>query len=657
MDEVVRPSRVVRFGIFEVDLRAEELRKNDTKIRLRGQPFQVLAMLLEQPGEVVTREELQQRLWPQGTFVDFDHSLNTAINKIREVLGDSAEKPRFVETLPRRGYRFIAPLERIERASSPEGVLSAAELTPTSPASVPSPKAAEGDTRLGRLRRHRSTRLLWLAAGLALAVGSGLWWVVSREAWNLSLPPLQIVKFTSYPGIETCPAFSPDGKQIAFVWDGGQGEDQDIYVKSTNTEVPLQLTTDPGNDYGPTWSPDGEFIAFTRESHNETGSSSGIYLVPALGGPERRLGTRDAIDSISWSPDEKYLAFSDRSPSEQRVSLFLLSLETLESHRLTSPPAEVPWGGDFRPAFSPDGQTVAFIRFSITTSEIYLVPVKGGEPKRLTFDNRHIRGLGWTPDGHEIVFSSNRNFSRGLWRIPASGGTPQAITLPAESINFVSLSLRGHRLAYTNDFFDENLWRAAANPTASHGAQPTQLIFSPDGKKIAFGSTRGSARNGPGGQSEIWICDSNGKNPIRLTSGGNPSNNPCWSPDGQQTTFDSYSGGQGDIYVINAAGGTPRRLTFEPSDEVVPVWSQDGRWIVFRSTRRAVCSCGRSRLKADRLCSSPSRVVSPRSNHTVISLSTILGSMSPASGESPRKVGKKLSWLAPLSLSSAVSPP
>jgi Tol biopolymer transport system component len=109
--------------------------------------------------------------------------------------------------------------------------------------------------------------------------------------------------------------------------------------------------------------------------------------------------------------------------------------------------------------------------------------------------------------------------------------------------------------------------------------------YSPDGKRIAFGSTRGSARYGPGGQSEIWVCDSDGQNPIPLTSGGDPSNNPCWSPDGQQIAFDSYSGGQGDICVINAAGGKPRRLTRDPSDEVVPVWSQDGRWIVFGSTR------------------------------------------------------------------------
>jgi DNA-binding winged helix-turn-helix (wHTH) protein len=104
-------SRVARFGVFELDLSAGELRKNGVKLRLQGQPFQVLALLLERAGDVVTREELQQRLWPSDTFVDFDHSLNTAINKVREALGDSASSPRYVETLARRGYRFIAPLQ------------------------------------------------------------------------------------------------------------------------------------------------------------------------------------------------------------------------------------------------------------------------------------------------------------------------------------------------------------------------------------------------------------------------------------------------------------------------------------------------------------------------------------------------------------------
>src|SRR5438093_10275695 len=111
MPESVSPITIVRFGAFEVDLRAGELRKNGLKIKLQEQPFQVLAMLLRHPGEVVTREELQKTVWPADTFVDFDRGLNKTINKIREALGDSADNPRFVETLPRRGYRFIAPVE------------------------------------------------------------------------------------------------------------------------------------------------------------------------------------------------------------------------------------------------------------------------------------------------------------------------------------------------------------------------------------------------------------------------------------------------------------------------------------------------------------------------------------------------------------------
>src|SRR5215475_11753520 len=110
MPNQVGTSQVIRFATFEVDLHVQELRKGGLRLKLTGQPFQVLAILLEQPGVTVTREEIQKRLWPD-TFVDVDHNLNTAINKIREVLGDSAENPRFVETLSRRGYRFIAPIE------------------------------------------------------------------------------------------------------------------------------------------------------------------------------------------------------------------------------------------------------------------------------------------------------------------------------------------------------------------------------------------------------------------------------------------------------------------------------------------------------------------------------------------------------------------
>src|SRR2546425_2139112 len=130
MEETKRQFLPIRFGIFEVDLQAGELRRQGYKVKLQEQPFQVLVMLLERPGEVVTREELQKKLWPADTFVDFERGLNRAINKLREALGDDADSPRFIETLPRRGYRFLA-------AGEPAG----AKL-PLRPSPKPPPRAA-----------------------------------------------------------------------------------------------------------------------------------------------------------------------------------------------------------------------------------------------------------------------------------------------------------------------------------------------------------------------------------------------------------------------------------------------------------------------------------------------------------------------------------
>src|SRR2546428_5358204 len=125
MEMIPRSVRAVRFGPFEVDLRAGELRKQDRRIRLPDQPLHILTVLLEHPGEMVTREELRQRLWPADTFVDFDHGLNNAINRLREVLGDSADAPRYIETLPRRGYRFVGALEPTADRQAPARDVSA----------------------------------------------------------------------------------------------------------------------------------------------------------------------------------------------------------------------------------------------------------------------------------------------------------------------------------------------------------------------------------------------------------------------------------------------------------------------------------------------------------------------------------------------------
>src|SRR5689334_15769358 len=198
MPNQVGTSQVIRFATFEVDLQAQELRKAGLRLKLTGQPFQVLAILLEQPGTVVTRDELQKRLWPD-TFVDVDHNLNTAINKIREALGDSSENPRFVETLPRRGYRFIALIT--VNGQSTAGVAHAAESRSTG-----EPESAK-----------RTRALLALALfSVAVLLVSGSLWIYKRSETPGPPPQRTLTRITFGDGLQSEPTWSPDGRYIAY---------------------------------------------------------------------------------------------------------------------------------------------------------------------------------------------------------------------------------------------------------------------------------------------------------------------------------------------------------------------------------------------------------------------------------------------------------
>jgi Tol biopolymer transport system component len=405
-------------------------------------------------------------------------------------------------------------------------------------------------------------------------------------------PPMHVVPFTTFLGHQSDARFSPDGNQIAFAWDGEKEDNWDIYVKLIGVEKPLRLTTDPGEDMSPAWSPDGRYIAFYRHTELE----HGIYVVPALGGPERKLHSPHLRDvwgaaSVDWSPDGKYLAYVDARPGQQGASIFLLAVDNPDDRRpLTTPPTPFAWDGG--PRFSPDGESVAFIRVLSrgTAADVHVVRVAGGEPKRLTFDRVWVSGLDWTPDGAYIVFSSQRLGEWGLWKVPAAGGEPEPLPVGQADAFEPSLSRDGHRLAYTLASFEENIWRYEIHPASGRNAFPTKLIastdynhgpqFSPDGKRIAFASGRS-------GSHEIWVCASDGSDPLQLTSfGGGLTGTPRWSPDSRQIAFDSEAGERhGDIYVVNAEGGRPRRLTTGTSSSVVPSWSRDGQWIYFGSDR------------------------------------------------------------------------
>jgi Tol biopolymer transport system component/DNA-binding winged helix-turn-helix (wHTH) protein len=573
------PSVCARFDGFQVDLSSGDLQNcGGDSTRIQQQPLQVLRLLLEAEGKVVTREQLRVALWPDDTFVDFEHGVNTAVKKLRQALGDSVENPKFVETVPKVGYRFLVPVEWV---TDLEDKRQPQTLPPVSSGNAPVPQPRPA-------KRLLTTRNLVIMALIMMGILASVFLYRSPLLRSKAPEPSISLAVTSV-GEKYSPSLSPDGKQLAFAWNGGNGPYFSVYVKLIGTEEPLRLTKQESVDYNPVWSPDGRYIAFCRIHKGDTG----IYVVPALGGAERSV--RDThweerefyevfwyFGRLSWSPDGKFLAFSDRTSRNEPTSIFLLSLDSLTDRRLTSPGLP----GDYNPVFSPDGKTLAFNRGSQGVTSIYTLPVAGGEERRLITGSQYGWGLAWTPDGRDIVFAKAGWLARSgwLWKISVHGGEPERLQFGQEG---TEPSIRGNRLAYARQVTNLNIWRRRLD--SLHSSVPNDRFlsstaiesgpqFSADGSKIVFESTRSGAY-------EIWMCGSDGSNLIQLTHFNTVTGTPRWSPDGQQIVFDSRAPGNADIFAMDSRGGSLRKLTNEPSTDVVPSWSRDGRWIYFASDR------------------------------------------------------------------------
>jgi Tol biopolymer transport system component len=290
---------------------------------------------------------------------------------------------------------------------------------------------------------------------------------------------------------------------------------------------------------------------------------------------------------LDWSPDGRFIAFTAKEPDKEIYSLYLLTVDTLETRKLSEPPAE---NQDWGPAFSPNGKQLAFVRNSNDLGDIFIMPASGGVPRRLTFDHASIPSPpAWTRDGQSIVFSSARTGMPTLWRMPASGGSPVQVPQVGVVTLHPSVSPKGHGLAYDQTIGGSSIWAAQLartggknsrkQVTASKG-QNWAPEFSPDGKKIVFESDRS-------GTMEIWTCNRDGSSLNQLTHLGGPQSlgPPRWSPDSQRIAFDSGLGEHNAIFVVSAEGGVPRPLTHEASDSLNPSWSRDGKWIYFSSMR------------------------------------------------------------------------
>lgn len=579
----------VRFGEFELIPASGELLRDGSRVPLQGQPLGVLIVLIADAGNLVTRERLREELWPGGVHVDFEHGLNTAVRRLREALGDNADAPRFIETLPRRGYRFIAPV-----AAAPGG-----ERTDPLSAAVPIAEHSSADSRRAggtppsssapaAFRGRPSRRAAFAAVGvlvLAVAVLAGLR-LVRRTP-----PPLpRLVQLA--PAREALGAtFSPDGSQVAFQSLGEQDAEWHVWVKIVGDAESRRLTTDPEPECCPAWSPDGKQIAVVKGPPG----SQGVELVSPTSGAGRRLLEFPVAGLLSWSPDGRWIAAArERAANEttpESGGIHLIPSEGGEPHAVTFPAP--PRAHQF-PAFSPDGRQLAYAACDVAEShadcDVYVLPLDPqarprAAARRLTWRQTWIFGLAWTRDGRSIVWGSGLELNF-LWRVPADGSSPPERVELAGNNAYAPSTARGQdRLAFSRTLFDSVIYRLALGgapaPLIDSASRDLNAQYSPDGRRIAFASRRSGDRN------EIWLVDADGASPTRLTRGSARfRGSPRWSPDGRTIAFDAWSDeGQWDIWTIGVDGAGLRRVTHDPVKAHIPSFSRDGRWIYFTSHR------------------------------------------------------------------------
>jgi Tol biopolymer transport system component/DNA-binding winged helix-turn-helix (wHTH) protein len=557
---------VYEFGRFRLDVGERLLSNEGTTVALEPAQFQVLTVLVRAAGHLITREDLTHAVWKE-IYVD-EGSLTVTISTLRRKLGDTPSQPRYIETVRKSGYRFVAPVTRQSRASGHE------------PAE---PSVLKPFQRIPLRWHGDGIRGLLSVAAMAALVAVITGWYGSRSGAmrDLTAGPAPLHPFG---GIQDDPSFSPDGSQIAFTWCPPESDNFDIYVLRIGDLQATRLTSDPVLDKSPAWSPDGRQIAFIRRK----GSSGEILLISPAGGPEQKVVETEGT-LVAWSADSRTLAFIDRAAGEDAHSIFLVPAAGGAKRQVTFPAVEKTYG-DASPAISPNGRMLAFVRqLTYDVADVFVQPLDAVKPRRLTFDKRQIRGLAWMSDSQELIFSSNRNGRHQLWRVKVSGtAQPTVVEGITEARSPAVSSSRLVYQALTEDYNIRLLNRGAdgawdASKPASFAASirdEQSPRVSPDGRRLAFVSDRS-------GWFELWVCGYAGASDCHELSSFRQGyvGSPSWSPDSQRIAFDARVDGNADIYLVRADGGQPVRLTHETSVESKASWSSDGRWIYFRSDR------------------------------------------------------------------------
>jgi Tol biopolymer transport system component/DNA-binding winged helix-turn-helix (wHTH) protein len=568
---VESPSRVL-FGLFEADLQSGELWKAGKRIKIQSQPFKVLSVLLEQPGEVVTREDLQLRVWGKDTIVDFEHSLGTAINKIREALSDSADNPRFVETLARRGYRFIAPVTFSPSPAPAQLLASTLDHPASSPASV-APVSTSVDHPAAK------TVARWLVPTATLIVGA---WLGSHfESRSSHVRSFHINQIThsgrispGAPTMESLPATATDGVRIfASVIENGRAALSQIFVSNGNIQslaLPSEIASPSLGDL----SPDGTKLLL--RSHLSPESEQALWLVPTDGGSAFRVSNILAHDA-TWMPDGKNILYATGN------ELFLTSINNSTQTIYATLPGRAFWL-----RWSPDG---TLLRFTLLdplthTASLWELPAGSHKPSQIlaSWSQPASECCGtWTSDGKIFVFQSAHNAgSTDLWRlIGKDTAYPERVTDGPLSFQAPVASRDGHSIFFLGVDTHSELQRYSAErkefiPERIFLADANRVDYSRDGKWVAWTDSQG----------HLWRArndgSSTGSEVLRLTPDFLEVFLAHWSPDGSRLAIMAHEPGKAwQIYLVTADGSNSEHILPENHNQADPSWSPDGSRLVF----------------------------------------------------------------------------
>lgn len=578
-----------QFGQFEVNAASGELLKNGKRVRLQEQPFRLLVVLLENAGEVVTREDLSSRIWPEDTFVDFDGSLRVAVRKLREALDDDAESPRYVETIPKRGYRFLGPAVRPAAvlpllAAPPTSAASA--LVVTAPGAVTVPKAASA-----------KRWVIGLTGAAVIVIGLFAYWL------TLPVRPPRVLSSTqlTFDGLSKQPPILTDGSRLYFAVPSSP---TGPYEVATTGGEPARLAMPNMNPFHfeslAAISMDGsELLLQSSQAYLWRGP---LWVMPTISGPGRRINDVTSTDA-AWFPDGKRIVYASRR------ALYVAKSDGTDSRQLVKVNGTPSWM-----RWSPDGRLLRFTVTDLQTNTTSLWEVRddgsGLHPLLPGWNNSPAECCGsWTRDGRYFVFQSTRNFRSDIWTIREKPGVLQKPESTPVQLTSGPLSFKGPQPSYDGrKLFAIGVQRRGElqrydtrskqfMPYLS-GISADTMDFSRDGQWVTYVSV-------PDGT--LWRSKLNGTEKLQLTFPPMTAYLPRWAPDGKRIAFQGLSTGKSwTMFIVSADGGNLHEVRPWPGD---PGWSPDGNSMVF-STAPLVFDPGASTRSTIQIMDLRSRQVS-----------------------------------------------